>query len=141
MEVEQRSVDHADAALERMYAPPSVVSPIWGWLLGLGTLGAGVVASVLVGRAMTWESGVMAWWIFVAFTPVVEYLLERLRGVPHPRAHWVRRGAICALAGALGILSILIEQQALRLGLAVIATLVFMPALWTFPAPAAEPEP
>jgi hypothetical protein len=136
MDVEQRT----DAAMDRMYAPPSVVSPIWGWLLGIGALGAAVVASVWVGQAMTWEAGVMTWWAFMAFTPVVEHLLERLRGVPHPRAHWVRRGAICALAGGLGILSILIEQQALRLGLAVIATMVFTPGLWTFRSTAAEPK-
>ena len=140
MEVEQRSVDRTDAAPDRTHAPPSVVSTIWGWLLGVGSLGAAVVASVLVGRTRTWEAGVVTWWAFVAFTPVVEYLLERLRGVPHPRAHWVRRGAICALAGGLGMLSILTEQQALRLGLAMIAMLIFMSASWTTRLPAAEPK-
>jgi len=138
MEVEQRSIDRTDAAIARRYESPSVVSPIWGWLLGVGSLGAAVVASVLVGRARSWEAGVLTWWAFVAFTPVVEYLLERLRGVPHPRAHWVRRGVICVLAGGLGMLSILTEQQALRLGLAVIATLIFTSASWMTRSPGAE---
>ena len=80
----------------------------------------------------------MTWWAFVAFTPVVEYLLERLRGVPHSRAHWMRRAGICVLAGGLGMLSILTEQQAIRLGLGVVATVIFTSASSTFRFPAAE---
>ena len=125
MAIEEHSPTRYDAIAGPAQSPPAPISPLWGWLLGGGSLVTAVVTSLAVGSARTWEAGVATWWALAMLTPLVEYQLGRWDGSAHPRAYWLRRGIVCLSASGLGILSILTKNESLRLGLGFLATLVF----------------